>query len=80
MEANMDLAPFTALKEKIDQLIQNNIQLRKQKDAYSEKLRMQDGEIERLHMQCRKYDLQNIEARHRIDQLINQLKEIGIGP
>lgn len=75
----MNSHPFTILKEKIDQLIKSNIELQKQREIYAEKLKLKDGEIERLQRQCRKYEIQKEEAKSRINHLINLLKDIGIG-
>lgn len=75
----MDLTQFTVLKEKIDFLVQRNTQLREQQEADCEKLRLREGEIEKLSQQCLKYEQQKEKANYRITKLIQQLKDLGIG-
>ncbi len=75
----MDLTPFTVLKEKIDLLIQRNNRLSKQQEAYAEKLRLREGEVERLNQQCLKYEQKKSQANYRITQLIQRLKDLDIG-
>ena len=72
----MDLVEFQQLKAKIQELLQWNDALRKEKGAFGEKLHLRDRQIHELKERCDRYERIRREAYQRISAILDKTERL----
>ena len=65
--------PFDRLEERIDTLIERYEQLQGEQNRYGEELATREARIRELEVQLEQSEQQRLEARNRLDALIDKL-------
>ena len=72
----MELREFQQLQERIEDLLQSNDAIRRERKLMVEKLGLRERQIEELKDKCKRYELSRKEAYKKINAILNKLNDL----
>ena len=72
----MELREFQQLQERIEDLLQSNDAIRRERKLMVEKLSLRERQIEELKEKCKRYELSRKEAYKKINAILNKLNDL----